>query len=155
MNNLNTLCMSCMTHNLDINGVCARCGANEKALLTAPHHLRPRTLLNGKYLAGRVIGEGGFGITYVGWDVNLSLKVAIKEYYPNGFGYRDAAQSSAVRSYSGDKGAFYEKGREQFMEEARRLARFFGLPGIVSVKDFFTENDTAYIYCLTIEMHIL
>ncbi|MDR1299258.1 MAG: serine/threonine protein kinase, partial [Oscillospiraceae bacterium] len=82
MESLERLCMRCMTHGLGADGVCANCGAEEKALWVAPHHLKPRTILNGKYLVGNVIGEGGFGITYVGWDMMLSLKVAVKEYYP-------------------------------------------------------------------------
>jgi len=144
MSDPNTLCMSCMTHNLT-NGVCGYCNSAEAYLWTAPHHLRPRTILYGKYLVGKVIGEGGFGITYVGWDLSLSAKVAVKEYYPNGFVSRDATLSSNVYSFGGGKGEFYERGRGHFIEEAQRLAKFYMLPGIVSVKDFLTENGTAYI----------
>ena len=147
MDNTDRLCMSCMTHSLtaETDEICPNCGARVDAVWAAPHHLQPRTILNNKYLVGRVIGEGGFGITYVGWDTALSVKVAIKEYYPNGFVTREATNSTTVFTFSGDKAAFYERGRERFIDEARRLARFFGLPGIVSVKDYFTENGTAYI----------
>ena len=145
VDNTANLCMNCMTHGLRSDGVCSSCGADERALGTSPHHLRPRTLLNNKYLVGRVIGEGGFGITYVGWDAALSIKIAIKEYYPSGFVSRYSTDSMTVQSYSGDKGAFFAQGRDRFIKEAQRLARFFGLPGIVSVKDFFNENGTAYI----------
>jgi len=145
MSNTENLCVNCMTRGLNPNGICVNCGANSNLSYAEPHQLPPRTVLNGKYLIGKVIGEGGFGITYVAWDTSLSTKVAVKEYYPNGFVSRDSTHNGTVHSFGGDKGAFYEKGREQFIEEAQRLAKFFGLPGIVAVKDFFTENGTGYI----------
>jgi len=152
MENTGNLCMGCMTNNLDPGGKCRNCGVDEKSLWTAPHHLKPRSVLNNTYIVGKVLGEGGFGITYVGWDIKLSMKVAIKEYYPNGFVTRDTAHDGTVHSYGGgEKQEFYEQGRERFIDEARRLAKFFGLPGIVSVKDCFDENGTAYIVMEFIE----
>jgi len=145
LDNTENLCMNCMTQGLDEDGVCENCGKNSNTHLAEPHQLPPRTVLHGKYLVGRVIGEGGFGITYVGWDTSLSVKVAVKEYYPNSFVMRNSTVSATVHSFGGDKGEFYERGRRQFIEEAQRLAKLYGLPGIVTVKDFFTENDTAYI----------
>ena len=127
--------MKCMTDGLGLDGVCDNCGTDENTLWVAPHHLKPRTVLSGKYIIGTVIGEGGFGITYVGWDMTLSLKVAIKEYFPIGFVTRDSTASSTVHSFSGEKGGFYTKGRDRFIKEAQRLAKFFGFPGIVAVKD--------------------
>ncbi|MCD2493025.1 DUF5050 domain-containing protein [Lacrimispora sp. NSJ-141] len=108
----------------------------------APHHLPFRTILNGKYMVQRVLGEGGFGITYEGWDLNLELKVAIKEYYPSGFVTRG---NTEVIAYTGGGEEYYEKGKQKFLSEAKTLARFYFLPGIVGVKDFFLENNTAYI----------
>ncbi len=108
----------------------------------APHHLPFRTILNGKYMVQRVLGEGGFGITYEGWDLNLELKVAIKEYYPSGFVTRG---NTEVIAYTGSGEEYYEKGKQKFLSEAKTLARFYFLPGIVGVKDFFLENNTAYI----------
>ncbi|MCI8550768.1 MAG: DUF5050 domain-containing protein [Lachnospiraceae bacterium] len=108
----------------------------------AQHQLSPDTILNGKYLIKRVIGEGGFGITYEGVDLNLELKVAIKEYYPSGFVTRG---NSAVIAYAGSSEEYYEKGKKSFLNEAKTLARFQFLPGIVGVRDFFLENNTAYI----------
>ena len=107
-----------------------------------PHHLPPDTVLNGKYMVKRVIGEGGFGITYEGEETNLNLKVAIKEYYPSGFVTRGNSQ---VIAHTGGGEELYERGKEKFLEEARVLAKFQFLPGIVGVRDFFLENNTAYI----------
>jgi len=137
------LCMGCFIQLAENNGVCPHCGYNETAQVVSPHQLHPRIILNGKYLLGRVLGEGGFGITYIGWDLNLDIKVAIKEYYPNGIVTRDG--TTTVFPYSGDKTEIFTFGRDRFVQEAKNLAKFYALPGIVSVKDYFQENDTAYI----------
>ena len=138
------LCYSCMKEK-GAPGPCPHCGFDESAYEPAPHHLPPGTILYGKYLIGRVLGEGGFGITYVGWDLNLEMKVAVKEYYPNGFVSRDHERTNTLTIFTGSRGEFFQKGLEKFVDEARRLAKFWGFPGIVSVKDYFQENKTAYI----------
>ena len=138
------LCYSCMKEK-GVSGPCPHCGFDESAYEPAPHHLPPGTILYGKYLIGRVLGEGGFGITYVGWDLNLEMKVAVKEYYPNGFVSRDHERTNTLTIFTGSQGEFFQKGLEKFVDEARRLAKFWGFPGIVSVKDYFQENKTAYI----------
>jgi serine/threonine protein kinase len=98
-----------------------------------------------------MLGEGGFGITYIGWDLNLDLKVAIKEYYPSGFVTRETTSATTVQPFSGSQGDFFLKGRDKFINEAKSLAKFFALPGIVAVKDYFLENGTAYIVMEYIE----
>ncbi len=62
---------------------CPHCGY-EQAAEPFPFGVRPGTILRGRYLVGRVLGQGGFGITYVGYDLTLELKVAVKEYFPAG-----------------------------------------------------------------------
>ncbi len=138
------LCMGCMREK-DNDDPCPYCGLQEQSYLVAPHHLPLRSILNGKYLAGKVLGEGGFGITYLGWDLNLDLKIAIKEYYPTGFVTRENTVTATVTPYTGEKTEFFTEGRDKFVNEAKSLAKFYTLPGIVSVKDFFLENGTAYI----------
>ena len=142
-----TQCMNCMepNENNQGTGICPHCGFNEEGNPALPHQLPYRSVLHGKYMVGRVIGEGGFGITYIGWDLNLGLKVAIKEYYPEGFVGRNAEQSCNVRSFQGTQTEFFEKGKDKFLDEARTLGKFMHLSGIVSVKDFFQENNTVYI----------
>ena len=95
-------------------------------------------------MIGRVIGVGGFGITYIGWDVNLQTYIAIKEYYPDSFASRDSATSTMVTPHESKK-EVYDKGLRRYVEEARNLSKFYNLQGIVSVKDFFYENGTGYI----------
>lgn len=109
------------------------------------HHMKPGTILHGKYLVGNCIGEGGFGITYIGRDLTLDIKVAIKEYYPNGYVNRTNDFTQMVTTTTESQREFFSKGKEQFLQEARNIAKFIGEPGIVDVREFFEENNTAYI----------
>lgn len=138
-------CCHCMTPLENGANQCPVCGKDQTSPVPA-HHLLPGTMLNGKFYIGEALGEGGFGITYIGRDVKLDMKVAIKEFYPNGYVNRNNAASSRVNDIvSGDRRDFFEKGRERFLKEARILAKFSGEPGVVDVRDFFEENNTAYI----------
>lgn len=138
------LCMGCMQE-IKEKGPCPHCGFDAAGYTPSPHHLPPETILNGKYLIGKVLGEGGFGITYLGWDLNLETKVAVKEYYPNGFVTRIPNNDNNLTLLTGYQSEYFQNGLEKFVDEARRLARFWGSQGIVSVKDYFQQNKTAYI----------
>ena len=109
------------------------------------HHLRPGTLLNNKYLVGRVLGEGGFGITYVGRDLTLDMKVAIKEYYPNGMVGRTTTISNDVSLFNWTFSAGFKSGKEQFINEAQTIAKMDKESAVVTVRDFFEQNNSAYI----------
>ena len=74
MKDVNKLCLGCMRDKSE-NGPCPHCGFDANAYEAPLHHLKPGTILNGKYWVGKAIGEGGFGITYIGWDLNLEIKV--------------------------------------------------------------------------------
>jgi serine/threonine protein kinase len=100
------------------------------------------TLLDGSYRIERVIGPGGFGITYEAEDVKLGTKVAIKEYYPEEFGYRGASLS--VRPKSEQHTKTFEWGRSRFLQEASTLARFRH-PSVVQVTRVFEAFSTAYM----------
>ena len=112
---------------------------------TEPHHLRMGTRLNNRYLIQGVLGEGGFGITYVGMDEVLCQKVAVKEFFPRGAITRNNQQTNEVVSVYGTKAANLHQGEEKFLQEARTLAQFNNVAGVVRVQDFFRENGTAYI----------
>ncbi|MFA7240276.1 MAG: serine/threonine-protein kinase [Sulfuricellaceae bacterium] len=90
----------------------------------------------------RVLGVGGFGITYLGKDTTLNLKVAIKEYFPNELAVRD--ENLNVLPKSPDCEETYRWGLDRFLQEAQLLARF-NHPNIVRVLRFFEANDTAYM----------
>ncbi len=144
---INKICPGCMqeVENRDSVGSCPHCGYNLSQIRSDSHQMQPFTILAGKYLVGKVIGEGGFGITYLGFDLNLELVVAIKEFYPNGFVTRESNVSTMVSMYAGKNEADVNKWREGFINEAKNLAKFSNLNGIVEVRDFFNENGTAYI----------
>lgn len=123
---------------------CPRCGYREDTPPAAPHYLRPGTVLAGKYLVGKGLGHGGFGTTYLAYDLVLGIKLAIKEYLPQDCASRAPGQAQ-VTPFSGEGEKRFNQGLESFLQEARTLARFDGQPGIVGVRDFFTENNTAYL----------
>ena len=105
--------------------------------------LKVGTLLeNGKYRIEKVIGQGGFGMTYLGEQVNLGRKVAIKEFYMKEYCNRDEGNSK-IYTLSQGSSELVERFRVKFVKEARSLARLRH-PNIVSIIDIFEENDTAY-----------
>lgn len=138
------LCMRCMACKADEQEACPVCGFIERDFVPEKHHLPPRTILKGQYLVGCALGEGGFGITYIGWDLFLHMPVAIKEYFPSGVVIRDQGQCT-VSVFAGKDEQSFLKGRESFFREAQKVARFDNNPGVVSVKNCFIENGTAYI----------
>lgn len=124
--------------------VCEYCGYDETTA-NAPHQLPAGTILNGKYLIGKVLGQGGFGITYLGWDQFLEVPVAVKEYFPNGVVMRECEYSLDVSSGGGEQAERFAKNRERFLREAKAIARLESCPEIVRVSNYFLENNTAYI----------
>lgn len=137
------LCLGCMA-DIGAESVCPHCGYVKGTAAEAPQHLPPGTILQNKYILGRVLGHGGFGITYLAWDTNLNMKLAIKEYMPRDFATRSPEQT-VVTVFSGELETHFEKGLKNFLDEAKTVAQFSQHPGIVGVRDFFKENGTAYL----------
>lgn len=137
-------CPSCMAENADSAERCAFCN-EEMNLQNRIHQLPVMTILNGRYLTGKVLGEGGFGITYIGYDFVMREKVAIKEYYPSGISTRYATYSLTVEATSKSSDVILAEGRKKFLEEAQVMRRFQKIPSVVDVNDFFYANGTAYI----------
>ena len=107
--------------------------------------LRKGTRLIGRYTIEGVLGQGGFGITYLGMDELHKKKVAIKEFFPQGIVTRNIEYEDTVTvTLVGEKDN-YEKGKERFLKEAQTMAMFSKDKGIVKALDFFEINNTAYI----------
>ena len=106
-------------------------------------HLQPNTTLQGgKYRIERVLGQGGFGNTYVGYNTEFEETVAIKEFFMKGVTERDET-TSVVSVSNADNVQQFEEQREKFKKEARRLRKLKN-EHIVKVHDLFEENGTAY-----------
>ena len=139
-------CMKCMHPLTAGETVCPECGRAYGSVNAETFALKPGTILEGKYLVGEMLGQGGFGITYLGFDLLLEQKVAIKEYYPMSTGmvsrdgHSTVVWSSAMMGKTGT-----QKGFDSFLKEARKMAKLGGIPGVVGVKSVFIQNETAYI----------
>jgi len=143
MENLQQYCLGCMEVSGDV-AVCPFCGYVAGQEVDSLLHLSPGIVLKERYLVGRVLGDGGFGITYLGRDLVLDSKVAVKEYFPSGLAVRMRGEPTvfpASASFKQD----YNFGLERFLDEARLVRKFKDHPNIVSVEDFFPEHDTAYM----------
>lgn len=139
-----TRCLGCMENYDNDFGLCPNCGYEPDASVESPIHMQPGVILHGRYLIGKVLGFGGFGVTYIGWDFTLEQKVAIKEYLPSEFATRLVGQTQ-VSIFGGKKEEQFGDGMNQFVEEAKRLAQFQNEEGVVRIYDSFAENNTAYI----------
>ncbi len=140
-NQFPNICMGCMKEKSD-EDIC-ECGYDPETI-KHPSHLKSGLILNTRYIAGKVLERGGFGITYIGFDKVLNRKVAIKEYFPSVFATRDTSNLTVV-PLKGDEEQFFSKGMELFINEARNVAKFAKHPNIVNITDFFQENNTAYM----------
>lgn len=107
--------------------------------------LKPGTVLDGRYQILKVLGIGGFGITYEAVNERINLRVAIKEFYCREMVYRDISVSDEVISSEHGASSNFEKAKQRFLREARIVGDFENEPGIVKVVDYFEENGTAYI----------
>ncbi len=135
-------CESCFC---EANGEpCPNCGFSASAYLKDPIVLPVGTKLNDKIVIGRVIGKGGFGITYLGYDLRIEKTIAVKEYYPNGIAYRPSSGTEVLIADAKSAEAF-EAGAKKFYAEAEMVAQFNGNPNIVSVYDYFRANNTVYL----------
>ena len=107
-------------------------------------YLGTGTLLHNRYVVESLLGHGGFGITYSALDKILNVKVAVKEYLPRQLATRAEGQTK-VSIFTGESRKHYEYGLKKFLEEAQSVARFAHHPNVVSARDYFEANGTAYM----------
>lgn len=146
------VCIGCM-RSLAFGESCSFCGLKQEEYVPVPRYLAPGTKLANRYVTGKVLGEGGFGITYIGWDQAMCMPVAIKEYFPGDMVSRDVicGSDNSVYLYANEKESDYKNQLKKFLNEAKCLSHFNQVEGIVSVRDFFYENNTAYLVMQYIE----
>ena len=139
------LCMNCMREKKSQAEKCPYCGFDPKEYRPESAALPPFTILSGRYLLGREIGAGGFGITYLALDLILERRVAIKEFFMQDMMYRTKLDAVTVSTANGNEEEMYRSSRAKFEKEAKILAHLNNMPGIVQVYDCFLENGTIYI----------
>lgn len=146
----NDFCRNCFQQRSSQIGPCPFCGYDPTPDEGRyPLALQPGCILAGRYVLGRVLGQGGFGITYLAEDEKAKksgaadARVAIKEFFPENLANRQPGMSG-VTAFSGEKEEDFRFGREKFLEEAKTLAKFSALPNVVKVYSYFEENGTAY-----------
>ena len=138
------ICFGCFEQYDDSFNICPHCGYAEGTEPELATYMRPGAILNERYVIGRALGHGGFSVTYLAWDALLLHKVAIKEYLPSEYATRRPGESR-LTIFSGKEGEYFQFGKENFLDEAKRLSAFQNEDGIVHVYDCFSANETAYL----------
>ncbi len=155
----NRLCMGCMAELARPGVPCPVCGFDVARYQRPGNSLPLYEIVNGKYMIGRVLGVGGFGITYVAWDFYQAKRVCVKEYFPREIAVRNLAghtysEQISVSIHCGSQAytqhldkvqSAYMEGLKACIKEAENLSRYYLMPGVVSIRDFFYGNNTAYI----------
>lgn len=136
------MCLNCM-HMTKEEDFCPVCGKPKKGLKTFGRALEPGTILNGKFLIGNILGMGSFGITYIGFDMLLEYRVAIKEFFPSEMVERTEEGDLIVMGDTTEEE--FQSELKAFLRESRTLAQFAKYPGIVSIKELFYANNTGYM----------
>ncbi len=138
-----SMCYGCLS-DIGIADVCPYCGFDREKYMSPLNALPLGTELDGRYIIAKVLGSGGFGITYLAFDTRLECSVAIKEYLPKSLALREAT-TQTIQPHSMETKQQFEHHMDKFMEEARVIAKFNHEPGIVSVQDVLELNNTVYI----------
>lgn len=125
---------------------CSHCGFTPESYDSPAYSLKPNTILNGRYLVGKMLGQGGFGITYIGLDLETEQKIAIKEFFP--FGQVNRLQTTGTNvqwSANPQTQELRRNGLISFKREAEKMAKLDSVREVVQVHEVFAENETAYI----------
>lgn len=136
------LCILCFEKIEGEGDICDKCKGKRNNELY-PTVLAEGTILNEKYIVGKVLGKGGFGITYLAYDPVYKTKVAIKEYFPDSLAHRDTGCTS-LSLYTDGRYDDFKKGEDSFFNEAKTLSRLGYNENIVKVFEMFRENETSY-----------
>ena len=136
-------CSGCVTK-ASVTGRCMQCQWDDAEQMEMQTHLPRHYVLLGRYYIGRVLGQGGFGVTYLARDLKLDRPVAVKEYLPMEQCTR-LTDRITIHSHGREKAEQFRYGMQGFLNEAKALAKLEGHANIVSVTDFAEANGTAYL----------
>ena len=137
-------CYGCMKVFEKEYELCPHCGFIVGTPQVMVNHLPCGTRLRNRYIIGKALGHGGFGITYIAWDDKEQMVVAVKEFFPHSLSMRNPGDKE-VYCYVTDSARYYTDGIKKMLDEGKKLSRFIENENIVDVYDFFEENNTAYI----------
>lgn len=143
------LCPVCFQEAME-HGECRNCGYHAEESSAVKDYLAPFTILKEKYLLGKSLGQGGFGITYLAENMQSGLRCCIKEYFPSGL-LQGRTPDGALILADEENRPEYEEGKQQFIEEACALQELRENISVVDILDFFEENGTAYFAMELIE----
>lgn len=138
----NLMCPDCFSFQY-MDGRCRKCGYVHRNDLEGTRTLLPGVLLGNRYRIGRVLGIGGFGITYKAFDNLYEEICAIKEFAPSGMTYRRTGENG-LNLVSSSEREHFDHGKRRFLDEAETLKRLQNISAVVQVRECFQENGTAY-----------
>lgn len=138
----NNLCMGCMREKSEGMAKCLKCGYVEGSPYL-PSYLAPKTILEDRYLIGKVLSYNGSGATYIGYDLIMNCKVKVREYMPENLATREKGDNT-VRVKTGSE-IQYKSLKEDFIELARNLVKLNSLSEVEHVSGIFEANNTVYV----------
>lgn len=138
-------CFGCMEE-FEEEGKCPHCGYDPSEESVNSYWLRPGTILNGQYVVGVEKEHGSHTVTYLGWDLNLAVKVMIKEYFPSDYAKRepDAAKAAVIIPEDQAVSEDFFNGMRLFWQYEKDWAQCMDIPEVFQVRNLFQENNTAY-----------
>ncbi|MDD3253280.1 MAG: FHA domain-containing serine/threonine-protein kinase [Lachnospiraceae bacterium] len=141
-NTTGMMCPNCFKFHFTPEG-CLDCGYMENPQTRGGYTLPANTLLGNRFIIGRVLGIGGFGITYKAYDTLYRQICAVKEFAPSGLAYRMPGEC-VMQMHNSAAAPYYQHGLQRFIEEAQILKKLEDVVAVVQVKECFLENQTAY-----------
>lgn len=141
------MCLGCMSYLANPNAPCPNCGWL-KTMQNAVSQLQAGCTLTNenqteKYIIGRTLGQGGFGISYLAWNENRAERAVVKEFFPATIATRH--NDGKVMPINAKDAEQFKHGLDNFLKEAYKMLEFSNELNVVSVKNFFQANNTAYI----------
>ncbi len=136
------ICPNCFSDGFSDH--CQKCNYTAISFEQSADILPYGIILHNRYIVGRVLGVGGFGITYLALDIQTNTKCAVKEYLPAEFAMRNS-KAGTIMPRGPENKQIYEYGLLRFLNEIELLKLFVKHPNIVTFRDTFQENGTAYL----------